>query len=413
MTARTITVGAMLSLSGRFAVQGEQARRGLTLWADDLNLSGGLIVRALGGAAPVRLVIHDDTSRAGPAVLLAERLASPASPERADLLFGPYSSVLALAIAPIAEQYRRVLWNHGGSSDAIDERGFRYTVTVLSPAGRYFVPLLDLIRATTPALRRVAILHGARGTFPSAVAAGAATHALARGFEVVFTAPYPDLIPLPLGESWGEGAPRGDETGGAGNLGAAFAALVAEIEASHPDMVLGVGTTEADLAFARTLGAERAGARVVGLVAAPIEHFGEALGPRAHGFFGPSQWEPGVRYRPDLGPTSTQFADRFRTRFGAEPDYPAAQAYAAGLIMQRCVEIAGSLDDEALLQVARSLTLTTFYGDFRLDPATGRQVGHDLVVMQWQGMRRRIVWPPTLAEATPEIPPSTYDGRPA
>ena len=32
-----ITVGAALSLSGRFAVQGEQARRGLTLWAEDVN----------------------------------------------------------------------------------------------------------------------------------------------------------------------------------------------------------------------------------------------------------------------------------------------------------------------------------------------------------------------------------------
>jgi branched-chain amino acid transport system substrate-binding protein len=189
-------------------------------------------------------------------------------------------------------------------------------------------------------------------------------------------------------------------------VSAAFPGIIEQVAASRPDLILGVGTTEADLAFARALGRGRARAQVVGLVAAPIEHFGAVLGPGAHGIFGPSQWEPGVRYRPDLGPTSQQFTDRFRGRFNAEPDYPAAQAYAAGLIAQRCVEIAGTLDDEALLRVARALNLTTFYGDFRLDPTTGRQVGHDLVVVQWQGANRRIVWPPAIAEAAPEIPPS-------
>jgi branched-chain amino acid transport system substrate-binding protein len=391
----------MLSLTGRFAVQGKQARRGLTLWADDLNAAGGLAVRAQGGTIPIRLLVHDDTSHSASAAALAERLVSPSSAERVDLLLGPYSSVLALAVAPIAERHRRVLWNHGGSSDAIDEQGFRYVVTVLSPAGRYFAPMLDLVRASAPTARRLAILHGARGTFPRAVAAGAEAHALALGFNLVLSATYP--------ESEAPASPPLPRTGGGGRgEGADFAALAGQVAAQRPDLILGVGTTEADLAFARALGPGRAGAHAVGLVAAPIEHFGQVLGSAAHGFFGPSQWEPGVRYRPDLGPTSAQFAQRFRDRFGVEADYPAAQAYATGLIAQRCVEIAGTLDDEALLRVARSLSLTTFYGQFRLDPTTGRQVGHDLVVVQWQGPTRRIVWPPSIAEAAPEIPPASF-----
>jgi len=131
-----------------------------------------------------------------------------------------------------------------------------------------------------------------------------------------------------------------------------------------------------------------------------------ALGPAADGFFGPSQWEPEVRHHPDVGPTSAQFVAHFRARFGAEPDYPAAQAYAAGLIAGRCVELAGTCDQGALLGMARSLALTTFYGGFRLDPATGRQVGHELVIVQWQGGERRIVWPPSVADARPGLPPS-------
>ncbi len=378
MTAGVVTVGAALSLSGRFAVQGQQARRGLTLWAEDVDAAGGLAVRELGARVTVRLLVHDDQSRTGAAAALAERLIVD---DRVDLLVGPYSSALALAAAPVTERHRKVLWNHGGSSNAIDDAGFRYIVNLLAPAGKYFVGLLDMVRAAAPAARRVAILHGARGTFPRAVSAGAEAHAARVGFELVLTASYPPT-----------------EDG--------FADLVARVIASRPDVILGVGTTDADLAFARALVAAGARASAIGMVAASIEHFGEVLGPTAHGFFGPSQWEPGVRHRPELGPTSAEFVARFRARFGAEPDYPASQAYAAGLVAQRCVEIAGTLDDDAVLGAARDLALTTFYGDFRLDPMTGRQVGHRLVVVQWHGRARRIVWPPTVAEARPELPPS-------
>src|SRR5439155_986876 len=77
------------------------------------------------------------------------------------------------------------------------------------------------------------------------------------------------------------------------------------------------------------------------------------------GCVGPSQWEATAPLAPDLGPTPHAFARRFRTRFGVTPDYPAAQAYAAGLIMGRCIEVAGGLDRERLHAAATSLEVTT------------------------------------------------------
>jgi ABC-type branched-subunit amino acid transport system substrate-binding protein len=139
----------------------------------------------------------------------------------------------------------------------------------------------------------------------------------------------------------------------------------------------------------------------VGLVAAGVAGFGTQLGTMADGFFGPSQWEPGAASRPDAGPAAAEFATRFRTRYGIAPDYPAAQAYAAGLIIERCVELAGTLRDDALREAANALGVRTFYGDFRLDPITGEQVGHTLVIVQWQKGAKRIVWPPVVAEAEP------------
>jgi len=70
-----------------------------------------------------------------------------------------------------------------------------------------------------------------------------------------------------------------------------------------------------------------------------------------------------------------------------------AQAYAGGLVVQRCIETAGTLDQHILRQVAGHLDFTTFYGRYRIDPSTGRQVGHRMPVVQWQEGGKVVVWP--------------------
>jgi branched-chain amino acid transport system substrate-binding protein len=403
----TIVAGAALSLTGRFAVQGEQARRGLDLWTEHVNQQGGLRVHPFEPPQAVELQVYDDTSKIAGAQSASERLIAE---DRVHLLFSPYSSVLALAAAEVAERHRRVLWNHGGSSDALEQRGFRYPVTLLSSASRYFVPVLDLAvnQAGTPEhpIRTVALVHGASGTFPKAVIDGARTHAARLGLSIVLDDPYPSP-PLPAprdAETTGDVAsclplPRTREGTGERGTPGELVPLVSRLARLGPDLILGVGTTEADLAFAQQLRAGGVNARMIALVAAPIERFREVLGADADGFCGPSQWEPSLGGTPDVGPTSTRFSEAFRQRFGLEPDYPAAQAYAAGLIAARCTELAGSLDDDALRRAASTLSLTTFYGRFRLDRQTGRQVGHTMVVAQWQAGQKQIVWPAAVRTA--------------
>ena len=85
-------------------------------------------------------------------------------------------------------------------------------------------------------------------------------------------------------------------------------------------------------------------------------------------------------------------------------DYPAAQGYAAGLIAQRCIETAGTLEPGALRQAATLLQLTTFYGSYGIDGATGRQIAHEMLVTQWQRGKKVVVWPPEVADAEPCYP---------
>ena len=366
-----ILAAAVLSLSGRFALQGEQARRGLLLWAEAGRTAAGGLAPERASLGPVELVVLDDESRQ---MTLLERLGRLLEQRRPDLLFGPYSSVLTRAAARLAERHRIVLWNHGGSTDALAADGCRYLVDLLTPASQYFPPVLDAALASAPDLGRLALLRGARGTFAPSVADGARRHAAQRGLELVLDAEYP-LEP----DGW--------------------PGLVERVLATEAEVVLGVGATEADLAFARALAASGWRPRLLGLVAAPLTQFGEVLGPAAEAIVGPSQWEAVATEPPVLGPTGAEFSAAYTARFGAPPDYPAVQAYAAGLIAGRCLGLVGQADQEWLLATARALDATTLYGRFKLDGGSWRQVGHEMVVIQWQDGRKRVVWPPRVAEA--------------
>jgi len=72
------------------------------------------------------------------------------------------------------------------------------------------------------------------------------------------------------------------------------------------------------------------------------------------------------------------------------PD-PAAQAFAAGLLCARCLRESGTSEDAVQFAMAKQLVCTTLYGGFRLDPVSGLQVGHQVLVVQWQNGIRGIL----------------------
>jgi branched-chain amino acid transport system substrate-binding protein len=214
------------------------------------------------------------------------------------------------------------------------------------------------------------VLIGAgRGSFGRAAARGATEAGAEHGLEIVGVVP-PNEVP----------------------------------DAVDADVLLLAGSFDEDVAVLRRL---RGRPRVVAAVAGGLREFVEAVGPeRADGVLAPSQWEEGVRLRPDTGPRSVDVLRALRFRLapglapgttGAHVEYPAAQAYAAVVIALRCVADTGGFDDDALLAAARSLRCTTFFGRFGLGP-DGRQADHALAVVQWQNGAKCIVGPPGLAE---------------
>ena len=352
-------------MSGQFRIQGEQALAGLQAWAADVNRAGGIRLKGQAPGSSIETVHYDDCSKRAVAKSATERLITQ---DRVDLLFGPYSGLLTQAAAEVSEAHGRLLWNQGGASDSIYEKGFKWVVGVLTPASRYLSGLLPLVREADPEAKSLAVLRVSPGPFARAVSAGVEHAAGELGFQM-------DLLR--------EYSPSIED----------FNPVLDEVERAGPRVLLAVGRIYNDLQFAKQLADRGIDLGTVAVVAAPIQQFKDALGDAAERFVGPSQWESAGSFFNGYGPTGEQVLESLRAKSRYPIDYPMVQAYAAGLVAQRCVETAGTLDDRALRETAARLDVSTFYGRFKIDPATGRQEGRSGVIVQWQNGRKVIVWP--------------------
>jgi branched-chain amino acid transport system substrate-binding protein len=317
------------------------------------GIAGAVGLRLWAGWSGTELEVVD----AYPSVAAAMRVAQARKP---DVLFGPYGASPAVAAARAT---RRVLWNHGGSTAQLSRPEFAHVVNVLSPAATYFAAVLRAIHAADPELQRVSLMHSST-RFGREVAAGAEAAALDLGFELNTTA-YMQ-----------------------GEVAATAARVVAA------DVLLVAGQFEEELTAARVLLGR--GWRAAAFIGAGVDEVLVQLGDAREGLLGPAQWVARVARHPDLGPAAKWFVEAFRQETGADPPYPAAAAFAAGVLAGRC--LMDTADDDSVLNAAANLRVRTLFGDFGLDPVTGLQVGHEVMVVQWQNGVRRVVWPPSLAE---------------
>ena len=326
------------------------------------------------------MVFHDDESRAERARLVTRRLITE---DQVDLLFGPYSAGLTAAAVEVAEEHGRLLWNQGGASDAVYRQGHPLVVGILTPATEYLAGLLSLVRRTDPEAESIAILRASTGAFPQAVSAGVEAQSAEFGFRVEMVREFDASI-------------------------TDFKPILEDLASSPPDVLVGVGRIRNDLLLAHQIAESGMAVNAVAVVATPIGQFTEEMGDLAEGFVGPSQWEASGSYPNDYGPTTHDVLESLAQQGHQVIDYPMVQSYAAGLVAQKCLEHTGTTDDRALRDAAGQLEFSTFYGKFKIDPDTGRQIGRSVVIVQWQQGRKVIVWPPEQAERPLAYPWRTW-----
>jgi branched-chain amino acid transport system substrate-binding protein len=367
---RKLAFGLSLPLTGAYAAFGQQIERALQLFVSDSNATGFALE---GERCEFGLICLDDASRRDRA---AEIYRSLCAERRADLLLGPYSTALTRAIIPVTENARMLLVNHGGAADDLHQAprgGPRMLVSVLSPASTYMHGFIRLVSSLKMHRKRIAIA-AADTPFSRTVAAGAEAvggerRARIHGVRIRlrYTGPFTDRTP---------------------------AMLTAGLRRNRINVMLSAGSYEYDLAMMRLAAAQKLFLPVLGCVAGAMHRFARDLGDDCEGLVAPSQWEPAAPIVPELGPPPHEFVRRYRAfGDGSLCDYPAAQAYAAGLLTLAALRAAGSLDQSRLRTAFNDLRTSTLFGRFGIDGATGRQTAHQMLLVQWHRGHKVIIDP--------------------
>jgi branched-chain amino acid transport system substrate-binding protein len=362
-----LRIGLSLSLSGEYAPMGRSAEAGLRILIEN---DGGRI--SIGGREfGLELDCRDDASDPARCAEIYRELCAAGGPQ---IILGPYSSALARVAAPIAEQAHRVFINHGGAGDDLYEHGYRMTVGVASCASEYLTPFVRLLATLKFWRKRLAIV-APRTPFALAVAGGverAAAERFARRRGVRVRVRYnaafdPQSTPATL-----------------------FPAL----KRNRVNALVSAGSYAHDVATMRALTAAPLNLPVLACVAAGVARFGADLGVHAEGIVGPSQWEEEAPIEPELGLAPRAFAGRMRSSGHADDcDYPAAQAYAGGLLALAAARAADSLDQDRIRAAFADLRTSTLLGDFAIDRVTGRQIAHKMLLVQWHRGQKVIIEP--------------------
>ncbi len=354
-----LKLGLSLSLSGRYAEMGGQALAALQLFVADQNAAGG--VRLGGRRFSLKLECHDDQSTPERCAAIYRALCFE---QPVDIVFGPYASDLVRVAAPLVEQAGMVLVNHAGAADDLCQAGWRLMVSVPSPASDYFRSFARMLGTLKFWRKRVALVSAptpfARSVIEGFQAACAERSVRRRGVRIRLKRVTAERDPETLGE------------------------ILRQMRRGRINVLVSAGSFTEDVALMQAAGASALNLPVLACVAAGISRFAREMGAMAEGVVGPSQWEPEAIEGVTIGPRAQEFVSRIRR---AAPhincDYPAAQAYAAGLLTVAALTEAGTLDQGQLRQAFGALRTRTLYGDFAIAPVTGRQVGHKTLLVQW------------------------------
>ncbi len=334
--AGTIRLGAALSETGKYSVEGRDARQGYDTWLTWVNDEYGGI-RIGDERYRAEIVYYDDESDADTAGNLTQRLIDD---DRVDFLLGPYSSGLTSGASAIAEANGVLMVEGTGAADILFERGFQNLFLVATIASDYTRSGIEALAARGA---RTAVIAHEDTAFATAVADGAARHLEANDIEVLAVETYPKDIQdvSAIMTKFRDLGPDLFVGGGHYNDAVLFVNSAKELDFAPDGMLITVGPSNPKLVH--------------------------ELGGDVEGVLGPTQWEPSMAYRGPYFGSAADYAAHYQSLWGEPPVYQAASTTAAALALQLAIEAAGSTDTDAVRAALRELSADTFYGPISFD----------------------------------------------
>jgi branched-chain amino acid transport system substrate-binding protein len=200
-----------------------------------------------------------------------------------------------------------------------------------------------------------------------------------------------------------------------------FSAILGKVKAANPDVVAAATYFDDSVAIMRQMKELDVNPRMYSATSGVnLPKFYERLGQMAEFVYGPTQWEPELVTLRAGGlvpiarqyPGAREFVESYRKEFpGADLSYQTAQGYGACQILLEGIRRAGSLAGEKVRDAILKMDLQTVFGAFKVDQ-DGVQIGHQMLLFQWQDGKKVIVWPEELAPRKARFPTPPWSQRP-
>ena len=365
-----IVLGGALPLTGWGSDAGTYNHRGYIIWERLVNDKGGILGR------PVKIKVYDDQSDPTTTARLYEKLITQ---DRVDVLIAPWSDDMTMPATTVAERYKKPIVTGGATLDTIWARGYKYVCGLLPSSYDYVGVAVRLLKGK---VKTAAVINNGL-TYTTGFGDAAETNLKELGIKNVSREVYsPDATD--------------------------FTAALTKIRSKNPDFLIGGTGVEDAVQIVRQSNEVGLNAKAFYFTIAPGEpEFTRLLGKNAEYVLGTTEWEPTFTHLPGF----KAFYDAYMKEYGEEPVEDVATAYGIAEVLKKAIEMAGRIDDEGINKALHTMETTTVFGKYKVDPATGRQIGKKLFVIQIQDGKRQVIWPEAEATSKLRFPAPAWNKR--
>lgn len=373
----TIKVGVILPLTGSEAMFGTMEKNAFEMAYEELKAAGKTTVNG----KEIKLIFEDDQGKQDVARSAAEKLINQ---DRVAILSGGYSSACTNVVAGTAQTNNVPFLVVTGSSDDITRQGWQYVFRgTAAPASKYTGALWDMLDQVVKPKNIAVIYENTDFGLSSAKAFKADCEK--RGINIVFDQAYEH-----------------------GALD--FKPMLANMRSTNPEMIFAVSyVMDAAMIVKQMKELDfNTDLFVGGGAGYTMPEFKENAGDAADYVASTTLWVPSVQW-----PGAGEFYDNYVKKYGKEPDYHGAQAYATMYVIADAINRAQSIDGAGMQKALKETDMDTIMGPIKFEDWEGytNQNKPITYVVQWQQEDMEVVWPLDVKSADYVYPVPNWRSR--
>lgn len=374
---QTVKVGVILPLTGSEAMFGAMEKNSFLMAYEELKAAGKTTVKG----KQIELLFEDDQGKQDVAKAAAEKLVNQ---DKVVMLSGGYTSSCTKVIAGSAQSMGIPFLIVTGSADDITKSGWQWVFRgTAAPASKYTGALWDMMEKVIKPQRVALIFENTDFGTSSAKAFRKACED--RGIKLVFDQAYEH-----------------------GALD--FKPMLANMKQTNPDVVFAVSYVMDAAMIVKQMKELDLNTNLVigGGAGYTMPEFRQNAGDASEYVASVSLWVPNVAW-----PGAKEYFEKYKQKYGSEPDYHGAQAYATMYIIADVLNRAQDLTPEGIRKALKETNLTTIMGPIKFEDWEGftNQSRPTTYVVQWLKGKLEVVWPENVASAKYVFPVPKWKER--